>query len=306
MILLSSLLVRLFCQQYAQWGWCHAGDLHFYMRHSFCPSQPQNQSSSQPPSRSTSSSTAQQASSSHTSGTNGIHVHASVPDHKKVGASRHAGKSGNLVAKTSAAAAAVQASLLEKIRPQGAAKGQNSPRSPGLKFEQQGPESSAASTASDEVTDLPSQLGVEDDAPSTASLRSAGWHPHDPEHLVVNGLGGAFLHPTHVFTPSRFISVPDPSADEATVTNTRPTANTALRGRSPPRGSSPRGSSPVRRGSPRGASPTSNITKRISLAAVDQGDHLSLACLVSLLHQLCACWCVRMISATYMHCRWPL
>lgn len=24
-------------------------------------------------------------------------------------------------------------------------------------------------------------------------------HPLDPEHLIVNGLGGAFLHPTHCF-----------------------------------------------------------------------------------------------------------
>lgn len=26
----------------------------------------------------------------------------------------------------------------------------------------------------------------------------------DPEHLIVNGMGGAFLHPTHVFYGARF------------------------------------------------------------------------------------------------------
>lgn len=35
----------------------------------------------------------------------------------------------------------------------------------------------------------------------------ANLHPFDPEHLIVNGLGGAFLHPTHVFAPARFASV---------------------------------------------------------------------------------------------------
>lgn len=43
-------------------------------------------------------------------------------------------------------------------------------------------------------------------APPVEATR-ANLHPFDPEHLVVNGLGGAFLHPTHVFAPARFASV---------------------------------------------------------------------------------------------------
>ena len=242
------------------------------MRHSFQPYQPPAQPASQPPSRSTSSVPTQHASSIHGSQANAVHVQASVPDHDRFGTSSSARKSGNLAAKTTAAAAAVQASLLDKLRPSAAQTANKAHRlrhSAKVEFAQPAPESSAASTASDEVADLPSQLGLEE--ASSSNARTAGWHPHDPEHLIVNGLGGAFLHPTHVFSPSRFISVPDPSADEATVTNTRPTANTTLRGRSPPRGSSPRGSSPVRRSSPRGASPTSSFARRIALAAVDQG-----------------------------------
>ncbi len=40
-----------------------------------------------------------------------------------------------------------------------------------------------------------------------AAAARANLHPYDPEHLIVNGLGGAFLHPTHVFAPARFASV---------------------------------------------------------------------------------------------------
>ncbi len=32
----------------------------------------------------------------------------------------------------------------------------------------------------------------------------AAWHLNDPEHLVVCGSGGAFCHPTHVFSEARF------------------------------------------------------------------------------------------------------
>lgn len=66
-------------------------------------------------------------------------------------------------------------------------------------------------------------------------------------------------------------AVPDPSADEATVTSTRPTANTLPRGRSPPRGSSPRGSSPSRGNSPRGSSPMARFIRGSSPRAVDTG-----------------------------------
>ncbi|GIL77238.1 hypothetical protein Vretifemale_6729 [Volvox reticuliferus] len=38
-------------------------------------------------------------------------------------------------------------------------------------------------------------------------------HPHDPQHLIVNGGGGAFLHPTHVFAGARFPAAHDPAAD---------------------------------------------------------------------------------------------
>lgn len=39
-------------------------------------------------------------------------------------------------------------------------------------------------------------------------------HPSllDPEHLIVNGMGGAFLHPTHVFSYSRFACLEDEAA----------------------------------------------------------------------------------------------
>ncbi|KAH7619432.1 hypothetical protein NADE_006274 [Nannochloris sp. 'desiccata'] len=40
----------------------------------------------------------------------------------------------------------------------------------------------------------------------------AGWILNDPEHLVVCGSGGAFLHPTHVFSYSRFRPPHDPAA----------------------------------------------------------------------------------------------
>lgn len=242
-----------------------AGDLHFYMRHSFRPYQPQMPAPSQTSSRSASFVSAHQESSPQA-----VHVQASSSGQKDVPVSSKAGKPGG---KGQAAAA-----KLPKSQP---VNGKRSPQ-PTVRFEQHAVDSSATSTASDEVA--VSQL--EDAAPSSAT--TAGWHPYDPEHLIVNGLGGAFLHPTHVFTPSRFISVPDPSADEATVTNTRPTANTALRGRSPPRGSSPRGSSPVRRSSPRGASPASSFAKRISLAAADQGVITAQLTVLSLSHILCA------------------
>jgi hypothetical protein len=32
--------------------------------------------------------------------------------------------------------------------------------------------------------------------------REAGYHTFDPEHMICNGAGGAFLHPTHMFAPA--------------------------------------------------------------------------------------------------------
>lgn len=34
-------------------------------------------------------------------------------------------------------------------------------------------------------------------------FRDSAWQPGDPEHLIVSGSGGAFLHPTHIFAHSR-------------------------------------------------------------------------------------------------------
>lgn len=41
----------------------------------------------------------------------------------------------------------------------------------------------------------------------------AAQHPLDPDHLICNGGGGAFLHPTHVFAASRFVCPADPAAE---------------------------------------------------------------------------------------------
>ncbi len=38
-------------------------------------------------------------------------------------------------------------------------------------------------------------------------------HTFDPEHLIVNGAGGAFLHPTHVFAGAAFVPPADPAAE---------------------------------------------------------------------------------------------
>jgi hypothetical protein len=52
-------------------------------------------------------------------------------------------------------------------------------------------------------------------APCAACEARQRWrrHPHDPQHLVVNGGGGAFLHPTHVFAGARFPAPDDPAAE---------------------------------------------------------------------------------------------
>lgn len=66
--------------------------------------------------------------------------------------------------------------------------------------------SSTSATSADDVAELQSRRLSDDGASSSGQATVSGWHPHDPEHLIVNGLGGAFLHPTHVFSPSRFVS----------------------------------------------------------------------------------------------------
>jgi hypothetical protein len=49
----------------------------------------------------------------------------------------------------------------------------------------------------------------------TCRERAQGSASHlcDPEHLIVNGSGGAFMHPTHVFSYSRFASLKDEAAE---------------------------------------------------------------------------------------------
>ncbi|KAK9835056.1 hypothetical protein WJX81_007542 [Elliptochloris bilobata] len=97
-------------------------------------------------------------------------------------------------------------------------------------------------------------------APPEEATR-ANLHPFDPEHLIVNGLGGAFLHPTHVFAPARFASVPDPEADAALARGASPRGGSPTRGSSPAAGGSPNG------GSPRGASPQRRpLSRRASFA----------------------------------------
>ena len=66
--------------------------------------------------------------------------------------------------------------------------------------------SSTSATSADDVAELQIRRLSGDGASSSGQATVSGWHPHDPEHLIVNGLGGAFLHPTHVFSPSRFVS----------------------------------------------------------------------------------------------------
>ena len=87
----------------------------------------------------------------------------------------------------------------------------------------------------------------------------ANHHPHDPEHLIVQGMGGAFLHPTHVFAAARFGSIPEPPPDYGLLRGSSPryphSSNASMRGISPPRGTSPSGRSLKRQGSAAGAAP---------------------------------------------------
>ena len=41
-------------------------------------------------------------------------------------------------------------------------------------------------------------------------------HPLDPDHLICNGAGGAFLHPTHIFAGATFRGSAPDAASEAT------------------------------------------------------------------------------------------
>ena len=66
--------------------------------------------------------------------------------------------------------------------------------------------STTSTTSADDLAEVQGCRGSGGGVSSSGQSTNSGWHPHDPEHLIVNGLGGAFLHPTHVFSPSRFVS----------------------------------------------------------------------------------------------------
>uniref|UniRef100_A0A7S0RR47 Uncharacterized protein n=1 Tax=Chlamydomonas leiostraca TaxID=1034604 RepID=A0A7S0RR47_9CHLO len=65
----------------------------------------------------------------------------------------------------------------------------------------------------------PPHLSLGTGAPSArcfacqAKQRELELHSFDPEHLICNGGGGAFLHPTHVFVPAAFTPCADTAAD---------------------------------------------------------------------------------------------
>ncbi|KAL3147784.1 hypothetical protein ABBQ32_002515 [Trebouxia sp. C0010 RCD-2024] len=282
-----------------------AGDLHFYMRHSFCPFHAAAPPAPSPaPSPAAANEAGMQNDDQGTSQALGVdsqtgttsssrsssHATASMAEPsesktKKGAAAARFGQAGNGLSHTcfnrGPSVRAVPAELSNK----GAKHAQRGggPASTALHLRalsrqdpsmaEPAPGSYASSTTSgtsaDDLNELRRRSQSGGGASTSGQSTSSGWHPHDPEHLIVNGLGGAFLHPTHVFSPSRFVSVPDPSADEATVTSTRPTANILPRGRSPPRGSSPRGSSPSRGPSPRGSSPVARFIRASTSGVAD-------------------------------------
>lgn len=278
-----------------------AGDLHFYMRHSFQPYRPQpsqdatqeaaakqaNDSSAEPAAASLRPQTVDFGTSH--GQTNG-HLGESQMDRRR-------GSSPSMQS-TPAGPAELSKAAAKQLANGGTSSssraGMTTPgmsnasvhlrvstgQPPRLAAEPSYASSSTSVTSADDVAELQSRRLSGESASTSGPSAVSGWHPHDPEHLIVNGLGGAFLHPTHVFSPARFVSVPDPSADEATLTSTRPTANTQPRGKSPPRGSSPtprgsspgpRGSSPSRGHSPRGSSPMARLIRGASPRATDTG-----------------------------------
>ncbi|KAK9862826.1 hypothetical protein WJX84_007158 [Apatococcus fuscideae] len=213
-----------------------AGDLHFYMRHSFQPSPP-------------------------------VEAPAQTPTSASSQAAAQAGKA--TAAEDFPGGPPVGASLRNQRTFSLASFGS---------LDLRGAPSQALSVASSQVDEAdppPSSLNG-DSLGADAASTSGNLHPFDPEHLIVNGLGGAFLHPTHVFSASRFASIPDPEVDAQFVENLAPRGRQmghahmgAQHGSSPfqtePRGRSPvgarsttdskRGSSPTG-SSPRGRSPT--------------------------------------------------
>ncbi|BDA40538.1 hypothetical protein COCOBI_01-1910 [Coccomyxa sp. Obi] len=207
-----------------------AGDLHFYMRHSFQPAPASEPAAPPAPGKAEAKDVLAP-----------LHPLSEIAPTKV------------LASKVAAAAALLGCAGGKKAAP--ASKQSNSA-------------SSAASSETDELElgrDIYQDLASFVDQAQAANSKavgggavpgsiSANLHPFDPEHLIVNGLGGAFLHPTHVFAPARFASVPDPAADDLFEAGLSP------RGRSP-KGASPSGASPRGR-SPSGASPRRTLSRR--------------------------------------------
>lgn len=220
----------------------HAGDLHFYMRHSFCPFHAAAPPAPSPaPSPAAANEAGMQNDDQGTSQALGVdsqtgttsssrsssHATASMAEPsesktKKGAAAARFGQAGNGLSHTcfnrGPSVRAVPAELSNK----GAKHAQRGggPASTALHLRalsrqdpsmaEPAPGSYASSTTSgtsaDDLNELRRRSQSGGGASTSGQSTSSGWHPHDPEHLIVNGLGGAFLHPTHVFSPSRFVS----------------------------------------------------------------------------------------------------
>ncbi|KAK9823894.1 hypothetical protein WJX72_006230 [[Myrmecia] bisecta] len=250
-----------------------AGDLHFYMRHSFKPSAPApkpsnsdhlNSVDAMQPTSPGASSFSQAASVNTPLGTS--------PDSARSGLSVSFARSGRVTPLGSSPTGSFVLGGKSRL---------GGPHLPSIKI------NAAASTASsvgeqsrassiissDDLAEIHNMkeiyqelaevLGADANGPAVASAVRGNLHPYDPEHLIVNGLGGAFLHPTHVFANARFASIPDPAADAAFVRGSLRKART-------PKGDSPKGGSP-KGGSPRGGSPRGG-SPRISRRVVANGE----------------------------------
>ena len=218
-----------------------AGDLHFYMRHSFCPfraavPQPPTQAAaseagvqtdckaasqvpsadSQPGSKSSSYATPSMAESSRSKAKTGAAVAQPSEATNRLSHNHSFGFGPNLhaaSAELSKASAKHAQHDAESAGPSSTAvhlrvsTGQHTSHP---SMAEPAPASYASSTTSatsaDDLAEVQACRGSGGGVSSSGQSTSSGWHPHDPEHLIVNGLGGAFLHPTHVFSPSRFVS----------------------------------------------------------------------------------------------------
>lgn len=247
-----------------------AGDLHFYMRHSFCPA---------PPSQTADAFTAGfDLASRQPFGT----AHQARP-----GAS--SSKHGRGSKQTSHAASEHPPVIRETVH-DSAASADGGDLSRASSAERQSLCSTAAQperaqqagsivSSQSNLSPSPSVMSLDEEAYATdsgfvargshaaqASMpgRHTNYHPADPEHLIVNGLGGAFLHPTHVFASARFGSVPEATPDMEFTRGSSP------RGRPPEPGVRARGVSPQGHSPPRGVSPPRRRLSRKNLA-VDIG-----------------------------------